>query len=324
VTTKTAIRFHDYAPEESDFLAEVVEGLSQQPKRIPPKFFYDKRGSELFDEICNQPEYYLTQTETGILKEHAGNIAKYIEPECVIVELGSGASEKVRLLFDSIKPSGYMGVDISKEFLLDSTQRLAKDFPWLDVHAVCTDFSRQFELPDQFNGSQKVVFFPGSSIGNFEPEAALDLLKRIAEAIGAGGKLLIGVDLKKDKEVLNAAYNDGAGITEEFNLNLLQRMQDELQAEVDVDAFSHRAFYNDKQGRVEMHLVSDCDQIIEIDGNEFSFLENESIHTENSHKYHIEEFARLVLQANFEVEKVWTDSEQLFSVQLLRVDVIAD
>jgi len=317
--SNTAVSFHDFAPEQDDFLEEVIDGLSKQPKKISPKFFYDKRGSELFDEICNQPEYYPTQTETGILLKHAEDIAEHIEPECVIVELGSGASEKVRLLFDTLKPAGYMGVDISKDFLLNATQRLAEDFPWLDVHAVCTDFSQQLELPDQFNGRQKLAFFPGSSIGNFEPDDAVKLLRRVANAIGEGGKLLIGVDMKKNKEILNAAYNDDAGITEEFNLNLLQRMQDELRADINVDAFSHRAFYNPERGRVEMHLVSDRDQTIEIDGDEFSFSKDESIHTENSHKYHIDEFAMLAQQANFEVERVWTDARELFSVQLLNV-----
>ena len=317
--TRAAVSFHDFAPEQDDFLEEVVAGLSQQPKKISPKFFYDKRGSELFDAICAQPEYYPTQTEMNILHNNANDIAQHIEPDCVVVDLGSGSSEKARLLLDALRPSGYMGVDISREFLLAATQRLADDFPWLDVHAVCTDFSQQLELPVQSGDKQKLAFFPGSSIGNFEPGAALDLLRRIAEAIGEGGKLLIGVDLKKDEELLVAAYNDDAGVTEEFNLNLLQRMQEELQADVDVDAFSHRAFYNNKHGRVEMHLVSDCEQTIEIDGDEFSFLENESIHTENSHKYHIEEFAELAHQANFKVEKVWTDAEQLFSVQLLNV-----
>jgi dimethylhistidine N-methyltransferase len=321
VISKAAISFHDFAPEQDSFLEEVVEGLSKQPKKISPKFLYDKRGSELFDEICTQPEYYPTQTEVGILQKHADDIAKHIEPGCVIVDLGSGTSEKARFLFDALKPVGYMGVDISKDFLLDATQKLAEEYPWLDVHAVCTDFSQQLELPEHFNGNQKLAFFPGSSIGNFEPEAALLLLKRIAAAIGEGGKLLIGVDVKKDKEILDAAYNDDAGITGEFNLNLLQRMQDELQAEVDVDSFSHHAFYNDKRGRVEMHLVSDCDQTIEIDGDEFSFSKDESIHTENSHKYNINEFNELAKKASFEVERVWTDNAQLFSVQLLRVGV---
>jgi dimethylhistidine N-methyltransferase len=317
--SKTAISFHDFAPEQDNFLEEVIEGLSKKPKRISPKFFYDKRGSELFDEICTQPEYYPMQTEVSILHKHAAAIAQHVEHDCVIVDLGSGTSEKARLLLDALKPEGYMGVDISKEFLIDATQRLADDFPWLDVHAVCTDFSQRLELPDHFDDKQMLAFFPGSSIGNFEPDAALDLLKRIANAIGEGGKLLIGVDLKKDKEILNAAYNDNAGVTEEFNLNLLQRMQDELEAEVDVDSFSHRAFYNDKQGRVEMHLVSDRDQKIEIDGDEFSFSKDESIHTENSHKYHVDEFAELAQRACFEVERVWTDAEKLFSVQLLNV-----
>lgn len=316
---RKAIQFHDYAPEQEDFLDEVIEGLSQKPKKISPKFFYDKRGSELFDQICNQPEYYPTKTEISILKNHAENIAKHIDPECVIVELGSGASEKVRVLLESIRPAGYMGIDISKEFLIEATQRLADDYPWVDVHAVCTDFSQQLELPDHFNNRQKLAFFPGSSIGNFEPDDAVALLIRVAKAVGEGGKLLVGVDLKKDRAILNAAYNDNAGVTQNFNLNLLQRMQDELDAELDLDAFSHRAFYNEQKGRVEMHLVSEREQKIEIDGDEFVFSRNESIHTESSHKYHVEEFAELANKAGFEVENVWTDQARLFSVQLLTV-----
>lgn len=321
--SKAAVNFHDFAPEQDSFLEEVVEGLSQHPKKISPKFFYDKRGSELFDEICAQPEYYPTQTEVDILHKHAEDIAQHVESDCVMVDLGSGTSEKARVLLDAIKPAGYLGVDISKDFLLDATQRLADDFPWLDVHAVCTDFSQQLELPDDFDDQQKLAFFPGSSIGNFEPDGALNLLKRVAGAVGEGGKLLIGVDLKKDEEILVSAYNDAAGVTEDFNLNLLQRMQDELQAEVDMDSFSHRAFYNDERGRMEMHLVSDCDQKIGIGDDEFLFSKDESIHTESSHKYHVDEFAELALKTNFVVEEVWTDVEQLFSVQLLKVKALA-
>lgn len=322
-SAQAAVSFHDYAPDDSDFLAEVVEGLSKTPKQISPKFFYDQRGSELFDAICEQPEYYPTRTEISILQTKAHHIAELIGSECVLVELGSGASEKVRLLFDALKPAAYMGVDISKEFLLRATQNLAKDYPWLDVHAVCTDFSSELQLPKDCHhqrlGQQLVAFFPGSSIGNFEPEAAMALLKRIAHAVGKGGKLLVGVDLKKDKAILDAAYNDDAGITAEFNLNLLQRMQDELDAELDADAFSHHAFYNAEQSRVEMHLVSDCEQTIEIQDNIFELKQNETIHTENSHKYSIAEFSQLAQRAGFEAEQVWTDDNALFSVQLLKV-----
>jgi dimethylhistidine N-methyltransferase len=313
----TLVRFHDYAPTDSHFLAEVIAGLSQKPKSISPKFFYDQRGSELFDEICLQPEYYPTRTEIKILQDNAEEIAALVGSESVLVELGSGASEKVRLLFDALAPASYMGVDISREFLLLSTRRLAQDYPELEVHAVCADFSQQLELPEHAQRGQVVAFFPGSSIGNFEPRAAVQFLRQVAECVGRGGKMLIGVDLKKDIATLNSAYNDAAGVTAAFNLNLLQRMQDELDAELDIDAFSHNAFYNAALGRVEMHLVSAREQAIVLDDEIFALAAQESIHTESSYKYHLTEFARLAGQAGFTVERVWTDARQMFSVQLL-------
>lgn len=315
----TQVKFHDYAPTGSDFLAEVIEGLSRTPKKISPKFFYDQHGSELFDEICLQPEYYPTRTEVGILQANANQIAALIGAECVLVELGSGASEKVRLLFDALSPASYMGVDISKDFLLLSTRRLAHDYPELEVHAVCADFSQQLELPVQTGRGQVVAFFPGSSIGNFEPPAAVKFLTQVADCVGPGGKLLIGVDLKKDSAILNSAYNDTAGVTAAFNLNLLQRMQDELAAELELDAFHHRAFYNAAQGRVEMHLVSAREQTIVLADEVFELAAQESIHTESSYKYSLAEFASLAARAGFGVEQAWTDPAQMFSVQLLVV-----
>jgi len=317
IAVSSQVRFHDYAPADSDFLAEVIAGLSQRPKAISPKFFYDRRGSELFDEICLQPEYYPTRTEIGILQDNAEDIAALIGDESVLVELGSGASEKVRLLFDALSPASYMGVDISKDFLLLATRRLAQDYPELEVHAVCADFSRQLELPERAQRGQVVAFFPGSSIGNFEPRAAVQFLRQVAGCVGRGGKLLIGVDLKKDIATLNRAYNDAAGVTAAFNLNLLQRMQDELDAELDIDAFSHLAFYNAVLGRIEMHLVSAREQAIVLEDEVFALAAQESIHTESSYKYRLDEFARLAGRAGFSVEQVWTDARQMFSVQLL-------
>lgn len=314
-----AVRFHDFSPAQSDFLTEVIEGLSSRPKKISPKYFYDQRGSELFDEICLQPEYYPTRTEISILKNNAHDIAQHIGNSFTLVELGSGASEKVRLLFEKLKPESYLGVDISKDFLLQATRQLAKDYPWLDVHAVCSDFSSNLELPEHCERDQLVAFFPGSSIGNFEPEEAVKLLKQVARAVGKNGKLLIGVDLKKQERVLNAAYNDEAGVTADFNLNLLQRMKSELDAHVEPENFSHHAFYNEEKGRVEMHLVSEIDQTIVIGEHEFVIDQNESIHTENSHKYSIDEFAELADNAGFDVVNTWLDEQGLFSVQLLTV-----
>lgn len=311
------VHFHDYAPEQSDFLTDVLEGLARKQKSISPKYFYDQRGSELFDEICQQPEYYPTRTEISILKNNAEDIARLIGPDCVLIELGSGVSEKIRCLFDVLSPAGYLGIDISKDFLLLSTKRLARDYPELEVHAVCADFTQQIELPEQCKSDRLVAFFPGSSIGNFEPDDAIALLKDVASMVGKGGKLLIGVDLKKDHALLNAAYNDENGVTAEFNLNLLQRLRDELQADVDIDLFSHHAYYNNEKGRVEMHLVSLCDQRITVAGECFQLKNNETLHTENSYKYELTEFEKLAERAGFQVEQIWMDQKQLFSVQCL-------
>ena len=317
--SKPQVQFHDYSPQVDDFHQEVIDGLSNRPRRIPPKYFYDQRGSELFDAICEQPEYYPPRTEISLLQYYAREIAERIGPDCVLVELGSGASEKVRLLFDSLKPAGYMGVDISREFLLEATEKLAHDHPWLEVHAVCADFSQVLEIPSHYHEQRLVAFYPGSSIGNFDPDDAVTFMEQVAEMVGKHGKLLIGVDLKKDDEILNAAYNDAAGITAEFNLNLLRRMQDELGAEIEPGAFAHQAFYNGTDSRIEMHLVSTKNTTLTIDGKAFSFHLGDSIHTENSYKYSVEEFQELAERAGFDVEHVWIDRKQFFSVQLLTV-----
>jgi len=314
------VKFHDLTPEADDFHKDVIEGLCNRPRAIPPKYFYDKRGSELFDAICEQPEYYPTRTEISLLQYYARDIAERIGPDCILVELGSGASEKVRLLFDALKPTGYMGVDISKEFLLDATGKLAHDHPWLEVHAVCADFSQVLEIPKHFHEQQHIAFYPGSSIGNFTPDDAVVFMEQIAEMVGKNGKLLIGVDLKKDEAILNAAYNDAAGITAEFNLNLLTRMKNELGAEYEDGAFAHQAFYNESEGRIEMHLVCTKNTKLIIDGKPFSFHLGDSIHTENSYKYSLDEFKSLAERSGFDVEEVWTDRKNLFSVQLLTVN----
>lgn len=313
------VEFHDFTPECSDFLDDVKRGLSDQPKVIAPKYFYDQRGSELFDAICQTPEYYPTRTEITILQTYASEIASLIGNDCILVELGSGASKKVRLLFDALSPASYVGVDISKEFLLSSTRRLAKDYPWLDVHAVCADFSHKLKLPGHCGSQQLVAFYPGSSIGNFSSDEAMKFLEQVSMAVGAGGKLLIGVDLKKNSQILEAAYNDDAGFTSAFNLNLLHRMQEELNVHFDIATFSHKAFYNSTEGRVEMRLVSEIEQTIEIDGSQYHFESGESIHTENSYKYTIEEFSCLASKAGFSSEQVWVDENRLFSVHLLSV-----
>lgn len=313
-----AIKFYDAHPGTHDLKREVISGLTHTPKTIPPKFFYDRRGSELFDAICELPEYYQTRTEMDILRNCTAELVNHIGPDCLLVELGSGASKKVRLLLEQLRPSSYLGIDISKEFLLSSTQTLASDYPWLDVRAACVDFSRTLDIPHCKTFEHKVAFFPGSSIGNFDPEDAIDLLQRIAQMMNMNGYLLIGVDLKKDILTLNSAYNDAAGVTAEFNMNLLARIRDELDSNIDPGAFSHHAFYNPDQGRIEMHLVSTQHQQIRIDDHVFELSAGESIHTENSYKFTIEEFAELASAAGFIQQQVWTDEADLFSVQLLR------
>lgn len=319
MTNNAKVQFHDLAPPANDFRQEVLEGLSDRPRHIPPKYFYDARGSQLFDAICEQPEYYPTRIEISLLEYYARDIAEHIGPDCVLVELGSGASKKARILFDSLKPSGYMGVDISREFLLGATEKLATEYPWLEVHAVCADFSQLLEIPTSHHEKHLVAFYPGSSIGNFDPEDAVTFMEQVGQMLGSGGKLLIGIDLKKDDSILHAAYNDAAGITAQFNLNLLKRMHDELGAEYEPNAFAHEAFYNEGMGRIEMHLVSTCNTRLVIDDKRFQFHLGDSIHTENSYKYSIEEFQQLADRAGFDVEKVWTDRKEYFSLQLLNV-----
>ena len=312
------VHFYDLHPAPADFRAEVLSGLARSSKRLSPKFFYDRRGSQLFDAITELPEYYPTRTEIGILKKHGETIADFLGEDCLLLELGSGSSQKIRVLLDALKPAAYMPMDISREHLLGSAQALAADYPALEVHAACADFAADFELPYCPEHLPRAAFFPGSSIGNFEPAQARELLKRVADYLGEDGKLLIGVDLKKDAGVLHAAYNDEQQVTAAFNLNLLQRINRELGADFDLQAFSHDAFYNASEGRVEMHLVSRSEQTVTVAGEAFDFDEGETIHTESSYKYDVEEFLSLAERAGFVSEQVWTDDQQLFSVHCLR------
>ncbi len=308
------IQFYDYHPQPADMVHEVLNGMRADQKWIPPKFFYDHEGSRLFERICELPEYYLTRTEVGLLEEHAEEIAALIGQKCLLIEPGSGSSQKVRLLLESLKPRAYMPMEISREFLRDAAENLAAEYPWLDVHATCIDFTADLHLPYCPSGTHRVAFFPGSTIGNYEPKAAIRLLDNIARLIGAGGGLLIGIDLKKDRQILEAAYDDQQGITAAFNFNLLKRINRELNANFDLTQFSYRAFYNHVASRVEMHLVSRQEQRVSIDDNEFILDEGESIHTENSYKYTIEEFQMLLQRANFIPVEFWTDKDELFSI----------
>ncbi|MGB5260596.1 MAG: L-histidine N(alpha)-methyltransferase [Gammaproteobacteria bacterium] len=319
--TNTDYRFYPADKPSDDFFHEVVNGLGRFPRRIAPKYFYDERGAALFESICEQPEYYPTATEFAILREHSGAIAERTGTGQVLIEPGCGSCEKVRALLDDVRPVAYVPVDISCRQLQAAASEIAEEYAWLDVHAVCTDITDNLELPEISGHEARLVFYPGSSIGNFEPEDAVSFLGRLAETAGADGRLLIGVDLEKDHAILNAAYNDANGVTAEFNLNLLQRINRELDANFDINAFDHHAFYNSIAGRVEMHLISTRRQTVRLDGHTFEFSAGDSIHTENSYKYTNESFRALAADAGFIPVDCWTDADMLFGLHLLQVAV---
>ncbi len=315
------VSVYDLAPSTQQFLTEVVRGLEKSEKTIPSKFFYDKRGSQIFDEICELDEYYLTRTELDIMEQSVSQMVSCIGPETVLVEYGSGSSLKTQLLLDEFTDlAGYVPVDISQQHLEQTVEQLVSRYPELPVFPVCADFTQIFELPEIESSHRRVVcYFPGSTIGNFSPKNAIRLMRQIAELCGPDGGLLIGVDLKKHRSILEPAYSDSQGVTREFNLNLLRRVNRELDADFDVDNFQHHAIYNEKEGRMESHLVSLQDQTVCVGETEFDFPLGESIHTENSYKYDLDEFREYAELAGFGVEHVWTDEQDLFSVQYLHV-----
>ena len=314
--------FDDLAPEADDFLSEVAKGLSDQPKTLPCKFFYDERGSALFDTICELPEYYPTRTEIALLVAISPDLARHIGPHAHLIEYGCGSVKKVRPLLDAlVDPAAYVAVDISREHLLGAAQMLAGDYPDLDVHAVCADFTKPFEVrpPAHRPDARRVGFFPGSTLGNFMPADARRFLSNAVQLLGPGGAMVIGIDLKKETAILDAAYNDAQGVTAAFNLNLLQRINRELGADFDMKKFRHLAHYNVDAGRVEMHLYSTADQAVHVNGSTYRFAKGESIHTENSHKYSADEFRALARSAGFEPAEVWIDDAQLFSIHYLTI-----
>ena len=312
-------RLQDLATERGDFRTQVLRGLSQACKQLPCKFFYDRRGSQLFDQICELPEYYLTRTELDILQSHVKEMAAAAGERCLLVEYGSGSSMKTRLLLDHLRdPAAYVPFDISREHLLDATSRLNAAYPRLNILPVCADYTRPFELPACDGAARTVVYFPGSTIGNFDPHEARAFLRTAANRCGPGGGLLIGVDLKKDPAVLHAAYNDTAGVTAAFNLNLLVRINRELDGTFNLDRFAHYAFYNPRLGRIEMHLISQADQTVTVAGDHFAFRQGETIFTESSYKYTLAEFHSLAAAGGWHIERTWTDERQWFSVQYLR------
>lgn len=315
----TAFRLFDLAPNSAAFLTDVLHGLSQAQKQIPPKYFYDEAGARLFEAICELPEYYVTRTETAMMSEYADEMAALIGSDSILIEYGSGASRKTRCLIEASRPRLYMPIDIARETLLDAARAIERDYPPLTVWAVCADYSLPLAPPEPspaFDG-RKLVYFPGSTIGNFTPEEALIFLANARQAAGDSGAMLIGVDLKKSKSVLEAAYDDAQGVTAQFNLNLLARANRELGADFNLARFRHLAFYEPRLGRIEMHLVSRKDQQVTIAGRVFEFREGETIHTENSYKYSVDEFCNLACSAGFEPVKCWVDRNALFSIHYL-------
>jgi dimethylhistidine N-methyltransferase len=305
----------------STFAGDVLEGLSRQSKRLSPKYFYDAAGSELFEQITRLPEYYPTRTELGILHDRADAIASIVPTQAALVEFGAGATTKVRLLLKGCAFGVYVPVDISGDFLKAQADALGKDFPSLRVYPIAADFTGPFVLPDAIAGMPKVGFFPGSTIGNFEPHDASTFLRRARDILGGGAQMVIGVDLEKDERVLHWAYNDEAGITARFNLNVLHRINRELGGNFDISAFTHRAIYSREHHRIEMHLVSRKAQAVRVLGHSFSFRAGETIHTENSYKYSPKRFAALARDAGWTSTACWTDSAQMFSVHVLQSDI---
>jgi dimethylhistidine N-methyltransferase len=304
------------APESAEFLADVISGLSSNPRTLPCKYFYDARGAALFQKICELPEYYVTRTEIDILDRSRADIASQLGPNIELIGLGTGAGTKTRILIEALEnPAVYIPVDISEKQLRKSTALFRKIFPDLEILPVCADYLQSVVLPTPSRKpARNVVYFPGSTIGNFEPDEAVQFLRRIANVCRGGGGLLIGVDLKKDLQVLEAAYNDTARVTAQFNLNLLQRINHELGADFDLDQWRHRAFFNSKAGRIEMHLISEGDQIVHLNEHKFQLRRGENIITEYSYKYSPDEFAAFAAQAGFNFVRMWTDEAALFGV----------
>ncbi len=302
--------------QEKNFLVqELLLGLNRSPKTINPKFFYDERGSGLFDQITHLPEYYPTRTETRILQDNADAIANCVGRDAVWIEPGAGSCDKVRYLLGSVQPAAYIPQDISREFLCRTAAELALAFPWLKIQLSIGDFSDGIVLPESMPEGRRIIFYPGSTIGNFEPSEAIQFLQSMRELAGGDGGLVIGVDLEKDPRILNAAYNDAAGVTAEFNRNILRHVNRLLESNIVPENFAHRAFYNAQKHRIEMHLVCTEAHTVDVNGcDQLHFHEGESIHTEDSYKYTIEGFSELAESAGFTLKNSWMDDNKLFSV----------
>jgi len=313
------VQLHDFQPGNDRFLAEVLSGLRKTQKELPSKYFYDERGSRLFERICTLDEYYIPRVERSIMKTYIKKIAELVGPRVLLIEYGCGDCKKVRFLLDHMHdPAAYVPIDISRGQLLRVTRDISSSYPALEILPVCADYTSSFKLPvPQRQSKRVVIYFPGSTIGNFDPIPAKHFLEHMAQVCGPGGALLIGVDLKKDPAVLHRAYNDSQGITSAFNLNLLQHINRELGGDFQLDCFQHYAFYNPREGRIEMHLLSLREQSIHLGNTTINFAKGESIWTESSYKFNLDEFEEIAATAGFNVEQTWTDEQQWFSVQYL-------
>ncbi|GLS27818.1 L-histidine N(alpha)-methyltransferase [Marinibactrum halimedae] len=321
ITQSNAVPRQDLATSDDEFLEDVLDGLSQRQKTLPCKYFYDERGSQLFDDICQTEDYYVTRTERAIMERYIPEMAALVGPGASILEFGSGVGEKIRRLLTSLEaPHSYTPMDISYEPLMASAEQLRQEFPSLTVDPVCGDYLQPWpSMPVFLRSSQRLVYFPGSTLSNFTPEQASDFLSRIAKLLGSGGGLLIGVDLIKPIEVLHDAYNDREGVTAEFNKNVLSRINQALDGNFNLESFEHNAFFNEQHNRIEMHLCSQVDQRVEIAGQEFRFSQGESIHTENSYKYSTQHLHQLFSRTGYRVVDFWTDPNQYFSVHYCTV-----
>ena len=304
-------------PPLSDFARDAIAGLGNKPKWLSAKYFYDDHGSALFEQITVLPEYYPTRTELGILKDRANDIARLIPLGAALIEFGSGSTVKARIVLGAAAVAAYVPVDISAGFLSSEAARLKRDLPGLQIHPVAADFTKPFELPPAIRARPRVGFFPGSTIGNFVPAEAEQFLGHAARLLGRGAHFIVGIDLVKDAAVLNAAYNDAAGVTAAFNLNLLRRMNRELGADFDLASFRHRAFFNPTASRIEMHLESTTAQKVHVCGQAFAFAAGETIHTESSYKYTLDSFQALATRAGWSPVTAWTDPARNFSVHAL-------
>lgn len=301
----------------SQMVEEIISGLQKSQKTLPSKYFYDKRGSELFEQICELDEYYLTRTELKIMKDNIHEIRNTLGESIQLIELGSGSSLKTRLLLNNLKNvHSYVPVDISEEFLGEVAAELQREYPALNIKPVAADYTKPFKLPEKLANVRRIAYYPGSTIGNFTKENAEDFIKLISKLVGNKGGLLIGFDLLKDRDTLLAAYNDSKGITAAFNKNILQRINRELDGDFNLNQFAHKAIFNEEKSRIEMHLVSLKEQKINISGTTIHFDEEETIHTENSHKYSIESFKKLT-KPFLKPTKTWIDKEEKFCVQFL-------